>query len=159
MNTVAMTPSRRLRSYWQFMHCQWLNLIRVPAYTLPTLMFFLQNTQAQNWYWGTGLDGKKKEFQESEAFQLNVAKNDWQQEIQKLNSDITAAESSLKSETDKIARNNIQDNIYKLKNRLALALISLNRTDEALEILNTLEKEVPGESRFAENFAYEYAEP
>ncbi|AKS41321.1 ABC transporter permease [Wenzhouxiangella marina] len=39
MSTTTMTLSRRLNSYWQFMHCQWLNLIRMPAYTIPTLLF------------------------------------------------------------------------------------------------------------------------
>ncbi len=39
MNIATMTMSRRIQSYWQFIHCQWLNLLRVPAYTLPTLMF------------------------------------------------------------------------------------------------------------------------
>jgi ABC-2 type transport system permease protein len=39
LNPESMTVGRRLHSYWQFIHCQWLNLLRVPAYTLPTLLF------------------------------------------------------------------------------------------------------------------------
>jgi len=39
MTTSTMTTGRRLASYWRFMHCQWLNLVREPAYTLPTLLF------------------------------------------------------------------------------------------------------------------------
>ncbi|MEN1729044.1 MAG: ABC transporter permease [Pseudomonadota bacterium] len=39
MTTSNMTTGRRLKSYWQFMYCQWLGLVRMPAYTLPTLLF------------------------------------------------------------------------------------------------------------------------
>jgi ABC-2 type transport system permease protein len=34
-----MPIGRRLVSYGQFMHCQWLNLLRMPAYSIPTLVF------------------------------------------------------------------------------------------------------------------------
>jgi len=36
-STLSLTG--RIQSYWQFMYCQWLNLIRVPAYSIPTLLF------------------------------------------------------------------------------------------------------------------------
>lgn len=39
MTVASMPIARRLRSYGQFMYCQWLNLLRVPAYSIPTLVF------------------------------------------------------------------------------------------------------------------------
>jgi len=39
MNVARMPIGRRLVSYGQFIYCQWLNLLRVPAYTIPTLVF------------------------------------------------------------------------------------------------------------------------
>jgi len=39
MNRVSMPLNRRLVSYGQFMYCQWLNLLRLPAYSIPTLVF------------------------------------------------------------------------------------------------------------------------
>ncbi len=39
MSVASMPIGRRLVSYGQFMHCQWLNLLRMPAYSIPTLVF------------------------------------------------------------------------------------------------------------------------
>ncbi len=39
MTPNSMPMRRRLVSYAHFMHCQWLNLLRVPAYSIPTLLF------------------------------------------------------------------------------------------------------------------------
>jgi len=39
MSATMRTPSRQLSSWWQFIQCQWLNLVRMPAYSLPTLLF------------------------------------------------------------------------------------------------------------------------
>ena len=120
------------------------------------LLLSLQNLKAQKWYWGTGLDGKKKEFMETKHIQFSISQKNWQAELEQLESDLSIAEADFKAEKDGIKKNNLQDNIYKLKNRKALALISLDKTQEALILLNELENNVPGESRFAENLAFCY---
>ena len=40
MNNVSIrTSGIRPAALWQFVQCQWLNLVRMPAYSLPTLLF------------------------------------------------------------------------------------------------------------------------
>ena len=39
MNSSTLTTAIRPTALWQFIQCQWLNLVRMPAYSLPTLLF------------------------------------------------------------------------------------------------------------------------
>ena len=39
MNSSIRATAIRPAAWWQFIHCQWLNLVRMPAYSLPTLLF------------------------------------------------------------------------------------------------------------------------
>jgi len=39
MNSSISFSGVRPAAWWQFVQCQWLNLLRMPAYSLPTLLF------------------------------------------------------------------------------------------------------------------------
>ena len=39
MNPSISVSGIRPAAWWQFIQCQWLNLVRMPAYSLPTLLF------------------------------------------------------------------------------------------------------------------------
>jgi len=39
MNSSTHATGIRPGAWWQFIQCQWLNLLRMPAYSLPTLLF------------------------------------------------------------------------------------------------------------------------
>ena len=126
------------------------------------LLLFMHSSYARDYYYGTALDGEKKEFNGTadmhSKFISTVRKNKayWEGLLAKMERLIKELEEKILVTGDKIKKNNIQDDLYKLINNKAHCLILLNREDEALEILKDLEKKLPGESKFAENLAFCY---
>ena len=125
------------------------------------LLYFLLPLQAEkrNWYYGTGLDGKAKEFFGTTDMHSRFLKTPargqtyWETRLSKVNSELEAMGSKIKNSSPGPEKNQLIDDRYKLINNKARCLIYLQKVDQALTVLKKLEKVWPGESIVAENLA------
>lgn len=115
--------------------------------------------QADDWYFGTGLDGEKKEFYGSEnmhgSFLSSPARKAdyWERKLAKFEVQVADVGKRLKQETDQKKKYVLSDDLQKLRNNRARCLILLGRIDEAKKLLMDIEAKFPGESTIAENLA------
>ncbi len=124
-------------------------------------MFFFYSLQAEkkDWYYGTGLDGKAKEFFGTTDMHSRFLSTPprgvtyWETKLSKVNSQLETSADDIKNAKEGPERNRLIDDRYKFINNKARCLIYLNKIDEALNILLKLEKAWPGESIVAENIA------
>jgi len=122
---------------------------------------FLAPLQAEkkNWYYGTGLDGDKREFFGTTDMHSRFlstpprGKTYWETKLSKVDSQLEYTINKLKNAQPGPERNTLIDDRYKHINNKARCLIYLNKIDEALDILLKLEKAWSGESVVAENIA------
>ncbi|MCH2204893.1 MAG: hypothetical protein MK132_03350 [Lentisphaerales bacterium] len=123
------------------------------------LLFSCTLLHADDWYYGTGLDGEKKEFHGSENMHYRfltapARKGDyWERKLAKFEVQVADVAKRLKSETDQKKKYVLSDDLQKLRNNRARCLILLGRVSEAKKLLLDIEKKFPGESTIAENLA------
>ena len=125
------------------------------------LLCFLLPLQAEkkDWYYGTGLDGKPKEFFGTTDMHSQFLKAPsrgqtyWETRLSKVDSQLEYIATQIKESPSGPEKNKLIDDRYKLINNKARCLIYLKKTAEALSVLKDLEKTWPGESIVAENLA------
>ena len=125
---------------------------------------FILSGQAEtrNWYYGTGLDGKPKEFfgtTDMHSRFLNGKSRSvtfWENRLSVINNGLESVKNALKTAPEGPEKNSLIDKNYKLINDKARCLVYLKKADEALNILTKLEKVWSGESIVAENLAVCY---
>ena len=122
-------------------------------------IIFSVKAEKKDWYYGTGLDGKAKEFLGTRDMHSRFlstpprGKTYWETKLTKVDSQLETSADKIKGASEKTEKNLLIDDRYKLINNKARCLIYLDKVDEALEILLKLEKTWPGESIVAENIA------
>ena len=115
--------------------------------------------QADEWYFGTGLDGEKKEFYGSENMHGSFLSSPprkadyWERKLAKFEVQIADVGKRLQKETDQKKKYVLSDDLQKLRNNRARCLILLGRVAEAKKLLIDIEEKFPGESTIAENLA------
>ena len=115
--------------------------------------------EQKNWYYGTGLDGKPKEFFGTTDMHSRFLATPprgvtyWETRLSKVNSQLETVNEDIKSSEKGPEQNRLIDDRYKFINNKARCLIYLNKIDEALDILVKLENAWSGESIVAENLA------
>lgn len=122
---------------------------------------FLLSAQAEkkDWYYGTGLDGKAKEFYGTTDMHsrfLNTpprGQTYWETRLSKVEGQLENIAQMIKDSASGPERNKLIDDRFKIINNKARCLIYLQKTEEALKVLKELEKAWPGESIVAENLA------
>ena len=132
-----------------------------PFLTSILLLTFFSSVHAEkkNWYYGTGLDGKAKEFFGTTDMHSRFLATPprgityWETKLSKVNSQLETSADNIKNAKEGPDRNRLIDDRYKFINNKARCLIYLKKVDEALKILLQLEKAWPGESIVAENIA------
>ena len=125
------------------------------------LSFFslFSTAEKKDWYYGTGLDGKEKEFHGTTDMHSRFLKvpprgvTYWENRLDTVESQLKTIDGKINGLKKGPEKNKLIDDRYKLINNRARCLIFLKRIDKALEILIELEKAWPGESIVAENLA------
>ena len=126
---------------------------------LIVLIFTSTLLRADDWYYGTGLDGEKKEFYGSVDMHFRFLtspprKGDyWERQMAKFEVQIADVAKRLKEETDQKKKYVLSDDLQKLRNNRARCLILLGRFKEAQKLLFDIDEKFPGESTIAENLA------
>ncbi|MCM8536310.1 MAG: hypothetical protein NE334_10265 [Lentisphaeraceae bacterium] len=131
-------------------------MLKFFTYLLVCLPLFLQ---ADDWYYGTALDGKAKEFHGSrdmhKKFILAPPRPEsyWLRQLSKYDGQANDVAERFKAETDKRKRVILADDLQRLRNNRARCLMLVGKVDKALVSLLDIESKFPGESTVAENIA------
>jgi tetratricopeptide (TPR) repeat protein len=131
----------------------------VLKYLVILFLLFATHSHADEWYYGTGLDGQKKEFTGTETMHSRFitapdrSQDYWLRQLAKYDLQVKDVAQQLVEEKEKAKRNILMDDLQKLRNNKARCLILTGKLVEAQVLLKDIEAKFPGESTIAENIA------